>query len=157
MNLFRIVLPLPTERYALTYIGEPRPWQRAGRGRYGHTFNASAKEQDAIGWEIKAALPALCCKPPDPVRLFGVRAFFFCTLDEHRHRVGSRRKIKGVTKRGDADNLLKNVLDAMTGLIWEDDEQAVELVSRRFLVDAKGPRTVLMFYPITDEYLAMQK
>lgn len=39
------------------------------------------------------------------------------------------------TTKPDADNLGKNILDCMNGLVWEDDRQIVGLMVRKFYSD----------------------
>jgi Holliday junction resolvase RusA-like endonuclease len=46
------------------------------------------------------------------------------------------------SRRGDLDNRLKILLDALNGLAWLDDAQIVELYARREL-DRRNPRVEL--------------
>jgi Holliday junction resolvase RusA-like endonuclease len=41
--------------------------------------------------------------------------------------------------RSDLDNLLKATLDCLTGIVWKDDKQIIELLVRKY-VDKKNPR-----------------
>jgi len=41
------------------------------------------------------------------------------------------RKIKHHTKRPDADKLARSTIDAMTGVLWKDDAQVVNLFVRK--------------------------
>lgn len=43
------------------------------------------------------------------------------------------------SRRGDLDNVLKALLDSLTGIVWADDSQIVEIHARRF-DDKKVPR-----------------
>lgn len=45
-------------------------------------------------------------------------------------------------KAGDLDNYLKVLLDAMSGILWEDDEQVVQIVATRY-DDKDNPRAEL--------------
>jgi len=47
-------------------------------------------------------------------------------------------------KSGDLDNYLKVLLDAMSGILWEDDEQIVQIVATRY-DDKDNPRVELTF------------
>jgi crossover junction endodeoxyribonuclease RusA len=50
-------------------------------------------------------------------------------------------------KSGDLDNTLKALLDSLTGIIWQDDSQIVELHARRF-DDKKDPRVEITIEPL---------
>lgn len=44
--------------------------------------------------------------------------------------------------RSDLDNLLKATLDCLTGIIWEDDRQVIEILARKYQ-EKKNPRIEL--------------
>ena len=60
-------------------------------------------------------------------------------------RVKNRASLKNETMRPitkpDADNYVKSVTDACTGIIWKDDSQVVELLVRKFY--SMNPRAVV--------------
>lgn len=62
---------------------------------------------------------------------FGVRAFFY-----KRNR-----------QRMDVDNLLKMVMDAGNGILWEDDSQVMEAFGRIYVEPAR-PRIVVLIYHV---------
>lgn len=50
-------------------------------------------------------------------------------------RPTSRRR----THRRDLDKLVRSCLDAMTSIIWIDDEQVIEIMARKDLADGEHP------------------
>jgi len=55
------------------------------------------------------------------------------------------------TSRGDVDNLAGGVMDAMTGMVWTDDSQVVDLFVRK-RAHARGlPKWVAVVGPVNDE------
>lgn len=92
---------------------------RAGQRRVYKTSSAKASAE-TLAWEIRKQYPALLRN--DDITLT-VRFFF-----ENR-------------RRRDSDNLLKQLFDAGTGIIWRDDSQI-----RRYTVErtySGGPRLEL--------------
>lgn len=88
------------------FPGEPVTWKRAkakGSRRFNPKFMTAA--QETLRWQLKAIAPQL--RPNGRAR-FGFQAVF---------QIG---------RRGDGDNFEKLLLDAFSGLIWEDDEQVDE-------------------------------
>ena len=43
----------------------------------------------------------------------------------------------GTNRRIDADNLSKAVLDALNGIVWEDDKQTIDLHPHKFIVSSE--------------------
>lgn len=52
------------------------------------------------------------------------------------------------TTKPDADNYAKGILDAVKGIIWEDDGQVVDLVTRKFYSEI--PRAEITIKEISD-------
>jgi len=119
------------DRLELVIPGEPIPNARARRGRSGwYTPAATTEYRERVRqtWMI-AGRPSLGALP------FAVSAQFY--------RAGRRV--------ADLDNLLKSVLDALNGLAWADDAQAVCFAGiHRLEADEQGPRTVLTAWCSTD-------
>jgi Holliday junction resolvase RusA-like endonuclease len=86
---------------------EPVTWKRQGAtGKFRwRDVKQMRAAKDNLGWEIKAAAPGLRC---DSTARFGYRMSFYL-----RHR-------------SDHDNLIKLVMDALQGIVWENDEQVDE-------------------------------
>lgn len=87
-------------------------WKRPRVDTRGHSvrvYNEKKYTQAkaSLGWEIKAAAPKLRC---DPISRFGFRANFHLTS----------------SRGGDGDRYENLVMDALQGLVWEDDNQVDE-------------------------------
>lgn len=54
------------------------------------------------------------------------------------------KRVTAPTKKPDLDKLLRNVKDALTGVVWQDDSQVIELSSRkRYACGAERPGVVV--------------
>lgn len=85
---------------------EPTTWKRhRGRGRRAYTDPRALLFSNALGWEVKVKEPKL--RVSSTAR-FGYSARFH------------------LRSRGDGDNYEKLLMDALTGIVWEDDEQIDE-------------------------------
>jgi Holliday junction resolvase RusA-like endonuclease len=95
-----------------TYIfpGEPVPKGRPRSTHSGHTYTPTRTKQgeEAIRWELKAQ----GAKPIDQPTLVAVNLQFRCK-----------------SKTADLDNLVKLVLDAAQGFLWENDRQVCRIVA----------------------------
>lgn len=108
--------------------GDPKSKARArlGQGRT-YTPQATVTAEQALGWAARKHLPRGW--RPDPDWQYGVIAVFFTANNQRR----------------DVDNMLKLVLDGLTGVVWKDDSQVSE-VSGRLLRNQEAPRTHLRVY-----------
>lgn len=59
-------------------------------------------------------------------------------------QLGLRIEFHVKNKRADLDNLLKGFLDSLSGILYLDDSQIVEIKARRYL--AKEPQILLEVY-----------
>ena len=73
--------------------------------------------KESIGWEIKKQYRSKPLKCP-----IGVDIDFYVP-----------------NSRSDLDNLLKGVLDCMSGLVYEDDRQIIQILTNKW-IDKKEPR-----------------
>ena len=91
-----------------TFPGEPVPKGRPRSTRSGHTYTPARTKQaeDAIRWELntQGANPT-----SEPVQ---VALYFHCK-----------------SQTADLDNLVKLVLDAAQGFLWENDRQVCRIVA----------------------------
>lgn len=49
-----------------------------------------------------------------------------------------KRRATAPVRKPDVDKLTRLVLDACTGLVWQDDSQVVEVIARKAFVEAEG-------------------
>lgn len=72
-----------------------------------------------------------------------ITAIFSCPESDRRKRVPAPRRPHA--KLGDADNIGKAVLDAATGVLWEDDAQVARLLIEKFIgAQDEEPRVELL-------------
>jgi Holliday junction resolvase RusA-like endonuclease len=107
---------------------EPTTWKRASaRGRRRFNPRAMEKAKETLRWQFLTMYPAF--KVSSSSR-FGYRAEF------------------NISRRGgDGDNYEKLLLDALTGMIWKDDEQVDEGQWRK-RIDADKKGILLVVYVI---------
>jgi Holliday junction resolvase RusA-like endonuclease len=109
----------------VTIDGQPVAKGRPRIGRYGaYTPQKTADAEEWVGWVVKQSLPSGW--EPDGEHEWQVWVHF------HVRKNG----------RGDLDNFVKLILDALNGLVWKDDKQVKALSARRSY-HARKPRTEL--------------
>jgi Holliday junction resolvase RusA-like endonuclease len=108
--------------------GEPQAWLRAGRCN-GRTFNpkANVDARDHVRWAIKARHPEFP-DHMDCVNRFGVAVIFETSKWE-----------------ADADNFLKQLLDALQGFVFKNDRQ-VDKIFAHVERDAEKPNQQIIVY-----------
>lgn len=128
-----------------TIPGKPQPqgrpraarWQ-AKDGRSGVTLRDPSKSR---GWKERAVacvlsamegrgLEAPVFPAGTPVEL-DVVAYFACPKSEERKRNPQPRRPH--VKRGDLDNVVKAVKDALNGLVWADDSQVYRIQAYKWI------------------------
>lgn len=102
------------------FVSTNRLYGFAPDGRRFKTKKATITK-DAIGWEAKAAFDG---EPMDGELVVTVDLFF----PDRRRR--------------DLDNI-KGLIDALTGIVWEDDSMIYDLHIRKF-IDPKKPRIEIL-------------
>jgi len=110
--------------YSFWWQGEPRSKMRPRIGAGGNVYTPTPTThgEQALAWACLNQNKGLKCSDSD---IFRVDATF---------KLHSRQ-------RRDIDNMLKLVLDALTGVVWEDDVQVCEATCRRVFV-GKGEEGV---------------
>lgn len=120
-----VVIEIPGEPVAQ---GRPRFVRATGRA-----FDPPKSHE----WKGHAAyfMRAACPEPfPPEVPLHvEVTAVWRCPVSEHRKR--EPRLLRWRPKGADADNILKAVLDAGTGVLWIDDAQVAKATVRKLTAE----------------------
>ena len=112
--------------------GEPVPWPRARRGRAGQSYMPRdyVEAKNAIGWTLREAYGR---RTP---LVAGIELGVLLTFYRSPNRRG---------RPPDVDNLAKTILDAGTGVVWQDDSQVAHLAAWR-IVDPRFARTEVVVY-----------
>lgn len=134
--------------YSGVVMGEPVPQGRprlCGRGRFVRAYDPPKSK--AYKQLIKDTIK-------HPKELTDVPLLF--ELDVYRKIPSSVRKkdhqdmVDGLilpTKKPDIDNVLKGVMDALSGVIWVDDNQVCDVITRKRY--SENPRIEFKVYDIT--------
>ena len=118
----------------ITPVGQMRARSTAVNGR-ARTYKAP--KQRAAEEDIMAALSWEAPKTPITGPL-EVTVDAYLPVPKTFSRMKKAMAMSGEmrpTTKPDADNLGKNILDCMNGLVWEDDRQIVGLMVRKFYSD----------------------
>lgn len=118
--------------------GEPvaqlRPKAAARRGKDGtvrarvYEPGKSATYKRACATQARSAFSGEPLTGPLAVEL---DLFFRCPVSDRRVRQPRRRRWHA--KKPDADNVCKAVVDALTGIVWQDDAQICHLTIRKWI------------------------
>ena len=107
-------------RFTIPGPAVPKGRPRVTRTGHAYTPQRTKAYAEKVQWIAKAFAPKTPLSGPVSVRIVEYR--------------------KGTPDaRPDIDNALKNLLDAMNGLIWQDDSQVVRLFAEK-RYDPKSPR-----------------
>ena len=127
--------------------GRPRATVRAGRAR----LYTPAKTEK---YEARVALfaqQAMAGRPvmAGPVALSVTALFPIPPSWPKKRQAAARAGTEQHTKRPDADNCAKAILDGLNGVVWKDDSQVVTLsIEKRY---AEVPRVEVLVVPLTEE------
>jgi Holliday junction resolvase RusA-like endonuclease len=136
-----------------TVRGEPKAQPRVKAMRMGGFIKIYTPGTAKVwkGLVAKAAAPFLSPEPfSGPLAL--TIDFYFARPKAHHNAKGELRPAAPThhTKKPDADNLAKGVMDALTDAgLWEDDDQIVSLLARKHYATPENPegaRVILDFF-----------
>ena len=132
---------MSNEEIKLTIHGEPVPQERPAfdsRSRHAYDRSKSRNWKADDGWQARTQYRE---KPiTDPI---------YVEMDFYRFiQVGGSKKTKADKKAGkimptskpDVDNLYKSTSDALTGIIWKDDNQIISIKATKHYDDGNGSR-----------------
>lgn len=114
--------------------GKPLPKRRPVKSSAGKYYNPSKQDEkdfrDASEKEIKAHRPDASFPIFEKKTLLEVDLLFgFQKSRDDSDRVAS------LMSTGDADNIVKLVLDSMNKLVYDDDRQIIDIIARKRLLD----------------------
>ena len=122
---------------AFTFFIDPVPASRARVSKYGTYYLPTYRKFKAEMQEIVAKNRGSFTKMEGPLMVT-----VLCFV----------RKPKSTDRsypRGDVDNYAKAVLDSLNGVMWEDDDQIMQLaVFKEFCEDDKDPRVYVEVEPV---------
>lgn len=130
----------PTTLLSMRWLGKPVPKGRPRMTRDGHTYNppATAKFEK----KLKAAVKKRWGKGVAPS---GASLEVLIKVDRGVPLSWSKKRIRDELWNGkqphgpgDLDNIAKSILDAMNGVIFDDDKQVVKLSIRRQWAEKDG-------------------
>ena len=128
----------------LTVDGPPTPWKRPG---YNHknrvVFDTQKKEKEQCRWQLRAQMK----EKPFTVPL-EMEVIFYMEIPESTSRPRRKQMLRNEIHhmiKPDVDNLQKYILDCMTGVVYEDDCQVVDIRARK--IYSETPRTVMCILP----------
>ena len=109
--------------HKITIPGRPVPKGRPrlgvhGRKAYVYTPPETREYERLVGWVAKSA----GCRPVEGPVSVALSVY--------------------VKRRLDADNIAKSILDGLTGVAYEDDDQVIELLVRKYKVTRKEEERV---------------
>ena len=120
-------------RFSIT--GKPIAWARAGRvvGKLARTYtpNKQAAHMQTVKFAALAAMKGRRTWYDAPVEI-EVTSFFVPAKSWAKwKRDAATMGTFPHTQKPDADNLVKIIKDALTGVVWRDDAQVVDVISRK--------------------------
>lgn len=110
----------------MTFIipGEPRGKGRPRFAGHAYTDQATRAYEDKIRWEYKAAGGNSIAGPVE------VKIMAYHAVPKSASKAKAGQMLEGAilpTKKPDADNIAKAILDGLNGLAYMDDKQVVSL------------------------------
>jgi len=129
----------------LTVEGEPTAWMRPGfNHKTGAIYDQQKKEKEHVKWQLQAQMPENLLTIP-----LEIDFVFYFPVPKSTSSVKRKQMLRDEIHhmiKPDNDNLQKYILDCMTGTIFEDDCQVVDIHARK--VYGESPRTLICVRPL---------
>ena len=118
----------------LKILGNPIPWKRPGFRKFGKTYSQQGNEKH--DYELQLALQYLDEPIEGPVM---VSLFFNIKRPKSHYTKVSQRLTKSAPAHHivmpDIDNYEKFVLDCMSGIVYKDDTQVIQIFAAKNYAD----------------------
>ena len=110
-----------------------------GRPRFNRSTGRAFTPQKTINYETLVKMEYLQAYPNEPLysgdTALAVHIDVFVPIPSSASKKKHQDMVNGIirpTKKPDADNLIKALMDAGNGVIWEDDKSVVEVILRKW-------------------------
>ncbi len=139
MLIYIPAIPIAQPRHKVTTVG--------GRGR---AFIPAKHAVHDFKATVRKCWGEACSDPPSDCPLSLSVVFVLPRPDAMRWKTKSMPRVPH-TKKPDVDNLLKSLLDALSGLAWVDDSRISSLMASKFIASAdEAPHIEVVLRKITD-------
>lgn len=117
---------------SLIYTDELVPYVRVGQERWTARATRYMASKDALALAIRQAAAAIGHHAPDGGGDWGL----------------DLQACRRTRRRYDLDNVIKAVMDAANGIVWEDDHQVAGISADRLPSGSIGDRLAVEFAPV---------
>ena len=104
-----------------------------------YTPARTVRHKEEVGWEARRVGVDLVAAPIP----MGLACRFYMPIPKGVSPL-SRHAVR--LRHGDVDSLLGLVMDALTGIAWEDDAQVAFTLGYKLWADRDGPRTLVSIW-----------
>lgn len=129
---------MSSEEIKLTIYGEPVPQARPRFAGHAYDTTKSRNFKEGVQWQ---AIQQYKGKPLE-CPLF-VQMDFYRSIQASGSKKKKQQKKDGLIlpcQKPDVDNLYKSASDALTKIIWKDDNQIIGILATKHYDDGKGAR-----------------
>ena len=113
----------------ITIDGEPQAQKRWRMSKSGHAYDPSAKDKRKFADKVRQQLLDM---EPCKEEVWLSLCFYLSKPKKYFE------KYMGHVYKPDLDNLIKFVLDACNGVLWEDDKIITSIAARKHYLDTPG-------------------
>lgn len=136
-------------------VPQPRPRVTA-RGKCAHAYTPKTHPITAYREAVRLAAIKSGAECTDELIVVYIHARF--QRPKSHWNKNDIKKTAPQTPRADGDNIAKGVMDALTGVAWHDDKQAVcHSACKSFAAKTAAAETIIYIAPRSDPVLALMK